>query len=200
MKLIFATHNPHKLVEVKDLFQRTGLHQRWELLGLQDIGCGKDLPEPYDTLEENAAAKAGYIWTQYGLSCFADDTGLEVSALEGKPGVYSARYAGPGSTYEENVRKLIWDMDGKMNRKARFRTVISMFLEGRQLAFEGEVKGKILDYARGSNGFGYDPIFLPEGARHTFAEMSLEEKNGLSHRARAFDALVGYLNGLNADL
>lgn len=194
MKLVFATNNPHKLKEIKDLFQRTGLNQHWQLLGLEDIGCNKELPEPYDTLEENATSKAGYVWTQYEISCFADDTGLEVNALDGKPGVMSARYAGPDCSYEENVRRLIWDMDGKINRKARFRTVISLFLEGKQYLFEGDVRGKILDHARGWDGFGYDPVFMPDGEKKTFAEMTLDEKNKLSHRARAFEALVAFLN------
>lgn len=196
MNLIFATNNQHKLVEIRDLFHRSGLNGRYTLQGLSDIGCTKDLPEPFDSLEENAAAKAGYIWTQYGESCFADDTGLEVSALDGKPGVFSARYAGPDATYEENVRKLIWELDGKMNRKARFRTVISLFLAGKQFTFEGEVKGKILDFARGQDGFGYDPVFLPEGSKLTFAEMSLEQKNAMSHRARAFEAFMGFLKDI----
>lgn len=189
-KLVFATNNAHKLEEI-----RTILGDKVEVLSLKDIQCDVDIPETADTLEGNAVLKAEYIYRHYGLDCFADDTGLEVEALNGAPGVYSARYAGgEGHDSEANMRKLLAEMEGKTNRKAQFRTAICLIEGGAEHLFEGVVKGEIIEEKRGASGFGYDPVFMPEGYTETFAEMGSEEKNRISHRARAVQALCAYLN------
>ncbi|WP_405371339.1 non-canonical purine NTP diphosphatase [Phocaeicola sp.] len=189
-KLVFATNNAHKLEEIRAI-----LGDKVEVLSLKDIQCDVDIPETADTLEGNAVLKAEYIYRHYGLDCFADDTGLEVEALNGAPGVYSARYAGgEGHDSEANMRKLLAEMEGKTNRKAQFRTVICLIEGGAEHLFEGVVKGEIIEEKRGASGFGYDPVFMPEGYTETFAEMGSEEKNRISHRARAVQALCAYLN------
>ena len=188
-KLVFATNNAHKLDEIRAI-----LGDRVEVLSLKDIHCEADIPETADTLEGNAALKAEYIYKNYGLDCFADDTGLEVEALGGAPGVYSARYAGgEGHDSEANMKKLLVELEGKTNRKAQFRTAICLIEDGTKHLFEGVVKGEIIEKKRGCSGFGYDPVFVPEGYTETFAEMGNEEKNKISHRARATQKLCDYL-------
>lgn len=190
-KLVFATNNAHKLDEIRAI-----LGDKIEVLSLKDINCDADIPETADTLEGNAALKAEYIYKNYGLDCFADDTGLEVEALGGAPGVYSARYAGgDGHDSEANMRKLLEELDGEQNRKAQFRTAICLIEQGEEHLFEGIVKGSIIEQKRGVSGFGYDPVFMPEGYEETFAEMGNAEKNKISHRARAVEKLCEYLNG-----
>lgn len=188
-KLVFATNNAHKLDEISSI-----LGEKVELLSLKDIHCHVDIPETADTLEGNAMLKAEYIYKNYGLDCFADDTGLEVEALNGAPGVYSARYAG-GEEHnaEANMQKLLQNMQGVQNRKAQFRTAICLILDGKKHLFEGIVKGEIIKEKRGSSGFGYDPIFVPEGYTNTFAEMGNETKNKISHRALAVEKLCRFL-------
>lgn len=187
-KLVFATNNLHKLNEVSTI-----LENKIELLSLNDINCHIDIPETSNTLEGNALLKAQYIYSNYKLNCFADDTGLEVEALNGEPGVYSARYAGDIHNSEANMLKLLHNMDGKENRQAQFRTVISLILDETEYQFEGIIKGKIIKEKRGSSGFGYDPIFIPEGYDKTFAELGDEIKNKISHRAQAVNKLCKFL-------
>jgi XTP/dITP diphosphohydrolase len=189
IKLVFATNNEHKLTEIQSM-----LGNRFQLLSLSDIGCEDDIPETCDTLEGNASQKARYIFDKYGLNCFADDTGLEVEALGMAPGVYSARYAGPQRNSVDNMNKLLWELDKINNRKARFRTVISFIMNGSETLFEGIVEGQILRSPRGEQGFGYDPVFQPDGFDLSFAEMKLSEKNKISHRGRAFTKLINFLN------
>ena len=188
-KLVFATNNAHKLEEIRAI-----LGDRIEVLSLKDIHCDTDIPETADTLEGNAALKAEYIYRNYGMDCFADDTGLEVEALGGAPGVYSARYAGSGHDSEANMKKLLAELNGVTDRKARFRTAICLIEGGEKHLFEGIVKGEIIENKRGNSGFGYDPVFVPEGYAETFAEMGNDEKNKISHRARAVQQLCAYLN------
>lgn len=187
--LVFATNNLHKLEEVRDI-----LGGSFRIASLKEIGCTDDIPETADTLEGNALQKARYVKDKFGYDCFADDTGLEVEALGGAPGVFSARYAGPGHDSEANMRKLLKELEGKMNRQAQFRTVVALLLEGREYTFEGIVCGTILTERRGTAGFGYDPVFVPEGYAETFAEMGSEEKNRISHRARAVQKLADFLH------
>ncbi len=189
MKLVFATNNPHKMEEIRHM-----LSPVFEILSLADIGCFEEIPEDRETLEENASQKAHYIFDRYGLNCFADDTGLEINALNGEPGVYSARYAGPQRNSHDNVRLVLEKMNKINQRKARFRTVISLIINGVETRFEGIVNGVILREERGEGGFGYDPVFKPEESYLAFAEMSLAEKNIISHRGRAISALINYLN------
>jgi XTP/dITP diphosphohydrolase len=189
MKLVFATNNPHKMEEIRHM-----LSPVFEILSLADIGCFEEIPEDRETLEENASQKAHYIFDRYGLNCFADDTGLEINALNGEPGVYSARYAGPQRNSHDNVRLVLEKMNKINQRKARFRTVISLIINGVETRFEGIVNGVILREERGEGGFGYDPVFKPEESDLAFAEMSLAEKNIISHRGRAISALINYLN------
>lgn len=191
MKLVIATNNIYKVEEI-----RHALPTRIELLTPGDIGFAGDIPESGNTLEANAIQKARYIHDRYGISCFADDTGLEIEALNGEPGVYSARYAGEDCCFENNIRKVLEAMRGIPNRKARFRTVIALILTDKPVIFEGIVNGAIGNEKRGSNGFGYDPIFQPEGMDKTFAEITLEEKNIISHRAKAIRKLADYLDAL----
>ena len=188
MELVFATNNSHKLSELQQI-----LGDKVELLSLSDIGCSEDIPETENTLEGNAALKARYIFDRYGLPCFADDTGLEVEALNGEPGVFSARYAGENKSSDDNVEKLLQNLEGIQNRRARFRTVICLIKHGKELLFEGEVKGIITLERRGSSGFGYDPVFEPEECGKTFAEMSADEKNTISHRGRAVMKLAEFI-------
>lgn len=188
-KIVFATNNKHKLEEV-----RFALKDKYEVLSLQDIGFLDDIPEPYHTLEENALTKSKTIFLKYGLDCFADDTGLEVEALNGAPGVYSARYAGANCSFEDNVNKLLDELKGKDNRKARFRTIISLIVDGKEYQFEGIVNGVITEDRAGVKGFGYDPIFQADGKSISFAEMDLDEKNEISHRGLAVKKLIAFLN------
>lgn len=188
MKLVFATNNKHKLEEVKGL-----LSKDIEVLTLNEINCHEDIEETAETLEGNAKLKSDHVKIHYGFDCFADDTGLEVEALNGAPGVYSARYAGEEATFEDNVQKILGAMQGVENRKARFRTVISLYLNNKQLFFEGICDGFIEEAVSGTKGFGYDPVFRPKGADKTFAEMDLNEKGLISHRGLAVKKLVEYL-------
>ena len=188
-KLVFATNNAHKLEEVAAI-----LGDQVELLSLNDIGCQADIPETAETLEGNALLKSSYIYKNYHLDCFADDTGLEVEALNGAPGVYSARYAGgEGHDAQANMLKLLHELDGKENRKAQFRTAISLILDGKEYLFEGVIKGEIIKEKRGDSGFGYDPVFMPEGYDRTFAELGYDIKNQISHRALAVQKLCEFL-------
>lgn len=187
--LVFATNNLHKLEEVRDI-----LGGSFRIASLKEIGCTDDIPETADTLEGNALQKARYVKDKFSYDCFADDTGLEVEALGGAPGVFSARYAGPGHDSEANMRKLLKELEGKMNRQAQFRTVVALLLDGEEYTFEGIVRGTILTERRGTAGFGYDPVFVPEGYAETFAEMGSEEKNRISHRARAVQKLADFLH------
>ena len=191
MKLVFATNNQNKLKELQAI-----LGERFKLLSLHDIGCNEEIPEEQPTLEGNAKQKAFYVFEKYGYSCFADDTGLEIESLNGEPGVFSARYAGPAKDSEENMKKVLARLSKINNRKARFRTVISLVINGEEKQFEGIVDGEILTEKKGKSGFGYDPIFLPAGFERSFAEMSLTEKNEISHRGRAVAQLVQYLKTL----
>ena len=189
-KLVVATNNAHKLEEISAI-----LGNEMELLSLKDIHCNADIPETADTLEGNARQKAMYIHENYGMDCFADDTGLEVEALDGAPGVFSARYAGDGHDSEANMQKLLKELEGKENRKAQFRTAICLIMESKEYLFEGIVKGHIIEEKRGGAGFGYDPIFVPEGYDQTFAELGNDVKNTISHRARAVEKLCTFLKG-----
>lgn len=189
MKLVFATNNAHKLEEISSI-----LGDKIELLSLKDIGCHEDISETADTLEGNALLKSSFIYRNYGLNSFGDDTGLEVEALGGAPGVYSARYAGgEGHDSQANMRKLLCELEGVENRKARFRTAISLILDGKEYLFEGIINGEIIKEKRGDSGFGYDPIFKPEGYEQTFAELGAEVKNEISHRALAVKKLAQFL-------
>ena len=187
-KLVVATNNAHKLEEISQI-----LGENIELLSLKDIQCTAEIPETADTLEGNALQKAEYIYKHFGLDCFADDTGLEVEALDGAPGVFSARYAGNGNDSEANMQKLLLNLQGKTNRKAQFRTAICLIMEGKTYLFEGICKGQIIKEKRGETGFGYDPIFVPEGYEETFAELGSDIKNKISHRAKAVDLLCKFL-------
>ena len=188
-KLVFATNNAHKLEEIAAI-----LGDKVELLSLNDIDCHTDIPETAETLEGNALLKSSFIYRNYQLDCFADDTGLEVEALNGAPGVYSARYAeGEGHDAQAHMRKLLHELEGKENRKAQFRTAISLILDGKEYLFEGVIKGEIIKEKRGDSGFGYDPIFKPEGYEQTFAELGNETKNKISHRALAVQKLCEFL-------
>ena len=185
--LVFATHSAHKLEEIRAILKE------YNILGLNDINCHTDIIEDANTLEGNAIIKANFVTNNYNINCFADDTGLEVEALDGAPGVYSARYAGENCSYQDNVIKLLDALKDIENRKARFRTVIALNLDGRQYTFEGIVNGIITKEQHGEKGFGYDPIFLPDGYDMTFAEMPLEIKNKISHRGIATQKLIEFL-------
>ena len=208
MKLVFATHNKYKLLEIKDLFfLRKGQPRftqsndstvinpsgKFEILGLDDIGVSEEIPENHSTIEDNASEKSWYVYNRFGYGTFSDDTGLEVEALKGEPGVHSARYAGNQKNSQDNMDKVLDKLRQISNRKAQFRTVISLVLNGKETRFEGIVKGTILDEKRGNAGFGYDPIFVPDGFNQTFAEMDLTEKNKISHRSLALQKLIHYL-------
>ncbi len=189
MKIIFATNNAHKLSEVQAV-----LGDGYELVTPRQCGIDEEIPETAETLEGNARQKACYLFERTGLDCFADDTGLEVEALNGAPGVHSARYATDGHDFAANNRLRLKNLAGEENRRARFRTVICLIEQGKEHLFEGIVEGRIIDHEAGSEGFGYDPLFVPEGFDRTFAEMSAEQKNGISHRGRAVRKLVDYLH------
>ena len=186
--LVFATNNLHKVDEV-----RHKLNGLFSIRTLQEIGCHEDIPETSDTLEGNAIQKARYLHEKYGCDCFADDTGLEVEALDNAPGVYSARYAGEAKNPEANMDKLLNELSNQSNRKAQFRTVIALILDGKEYLFEGVVNGQILEKRQGNEGFGYDPIFLPDGYEKSFAQLSMTEKNAISHRGRAVENLLTFL-------
>lgn len=188
--LVFATHNQHKLLEVKKLLPET-----IRLKSLTDISFTDEIEETADTLEGNALLKARYVYQKTGLNCFADDSGLEVTSLHGAPGVYSARYAGPQKNDQDNMDKLLFELKNKENRSACFKTVIALILNGQEHVFIGQVDGEIISEKRGDQGFGYDPVFVPNGFHQTFAEMSPEEKNAISHRAEAVKKLVSFLQG-----
>lgn len=191
MKLLFATNNKHKLEEISAL-----MPEKIELISLHQAGITGDIPETGSTLVENAIIKAEYGYKKTGLWCFADDTGLEVDALNGAPGVYSARYAGEGKNSHENVQLLLKNLQGIENRAARFKTVIALIYNGKTFLFEGVVNGRITDTPGGDGGFGYDPIFIPDGFNQTFAQMPLVEKNTISHRAKAVEQLIDFLKGV----
>ena len=187
-KIVFATNNAHKLQEVSEI-----LEDKIQIMNLKDIHCEEEIPETSDTIEGNAYQKANYIYEHYHVDCFADDTGLEVEALNGAPGVYSARYAGPQHNSKDNIRKLLTDMQDIENRNAQFRTAIVLILNGKMHLFEGTIKGTIIRSERGSGGFGYDSVFVPDGFEKTFAELGEEIKNKISHRAIATKKLVKFL-------
>lgn len=189
MKLVFASNNKNKIKEITLL-----LPKEIEILSLEDIGCLEEIPETAETIEGNAIIKANYITEKFGYNCFADDTGLEVDALNGEPGVYSARYAGEQKNANDNMDKLLYNLKDKANRKANFKTVICLNLNGAQHLFTGVINGKIIEEKIGNNGFGYDPIFIADGYEKTFAELSLEEKAVISHRGLAVKQLIEFLN------
>lgn len=187
-ELVIATHNKHKLDEIQKL-----LGDRIKLISLRDLGCNEDIPETGTTLKENAYQKAKYVWEKYKKNCFADDTGLMVEALDGAPGVYSARYAGEHCSFDDNIDLLLENMEGKTNRNASFETVVCLIEDGKELYFEGRCEGCILTERYGKGGFGYDPIFMPNGYGESFAEISMEEKNKISHRGKATEKLIKHL-------
>lgn len=187
-KLVFATNNAHKLEEVKAV-----VGESFDILSLKDINCHEDIEEPGETLQENALIKARYVKDKYGYDCFGDDTGLEVEVLNGAPGVYSARYGGGDHDSKANIKRLLSEMNGAVNRKAQFRTVIALILDGKEYLFEGKIKGAIINEERGEAGFGYDPVFQPEGYTETFAQLGGDVKNNVSHRALATKSLCEFL-------
>ena len=192
MELVFATNNKHKLKEISAL---AGEH--FVIRGLEEMGICEEIPEEQETLSGNASQKAWYIYKLTGANCFADDTGLEIDALDGRPGVFSARYAGPACSPQDNMDKVLAEMHGNINRKANFRTVISLIIDGTEYQFEGAVDGQMLTERHGAEGFGYDPIFMPDGFTLSFAEMALADKNKISHRGRATQKLIAFLKDLH---
>lgn len=192
MELIFATNNQHKVEEINAV-----LPPHIHSISLKKAGIDVDIPEPHDTLEDNAREKARTIHQLTRKDCFSEDTGLEVDALNGEPGVQSARYAGDDRSFDRNIEKLLANLAGQQSRQAQFRTVICLLLNGEEHLFEGVCRGRIIEERRGAQGFGYDPVFIPEGGEKTFAEMSLQEKSLFSHRKKAVDKLVAFLNNLN---
>ncbi|MDQ4141835.1 MAG: non-canonical purine NTP diphosphatase [Bacteroidota bacterium] len=194
LTICFASNNAHKLAEIQEI-----LGNQFDVKSLADIGCHEELPEEQTTLEGNSRQKAEYVWQNYGVNCFADDTGLEVLALNMEPGVYSARYAGPQRSSQDNIQLLLKNLEGKENRAAQFRTSITLILDNNLFQFDGIVQGQITEEPRGTQGFGYDPIFIPEGYSQTFAEMDSAEKNRISHRGRAVQQLAQYLNAALTD-
>jgi len=191
MKIVFATNNLHKLEEI-----RKAVGDKHEIVSLKEIGFDEEIPETHDTLEGNASEKAFHIYDRFQLTCFADDTGLEIEALNGEPGVYSARYAGKNPTFDDNMNKVLANMEAKTNRSAKFRTVISLIIDGKETQFEGICPGNIMTERYGDEGFGYDPIFMPNNFQETFAEMDLSVKNEISHRGLATKKLIAFLNKL----
>ncbi|MDR2534002.1 MAG: non-canonical purine NTP diphosphatase [Tannerellaceae bacterium] len=187
-QIVFATHNAHKIAEAAAI-----LGSRISILSLADIGCLDEIPETASTLEGNALLKARYVYDSYKLACFADDTGLEVEALNNAPGVYSARYAGEPCNPQANIDKLLAELKGVENRRAKFRTAVALITQSGEYLFEGEIKGRIIEERRGGAGFGYDPVFIPNGSEKTFAELSAEEKNLISHRGKAIGRLASFL-------
>ena len=194
MKLIFATNNQHKIQEIQPL-----VGNEFELVTLKEVGLDADIPEPFDTLEENASHKSKTIYKATGLNCFSEDTGLEVPALNGEPGVKSARYGGEEKSFEKNIDKLLKKLSSTTEKNARFRTVVSLIINGEEIQFEGICNGRITNFRKGKEGFGYDPVFIPAGAEKTFGEMNMEEKNKFSHRKKAVNKLVNYLRNINKD-
>ena len=192
MKIVFATNNPNKLKEIQSLVPK-----EIEIISLKEIDCTEDIAETGDSLEANAFQKAHYIKENYSYDCFADDTGLEIDELNGAPGVYSARYAGPEKNADANMTKILNELKGKKNRKAKFRTAIALTHNNEEHLFEGEINGHISDVKKGNKGFGYDPIFIPENDIRSFAQMSIQEKGAISHRGRAIKKLLAYLNNLS---
>ncbi len=192
MKLVFATNNLNKLSELKNLLSRN-----IEILSLKDIGCNQDISETRGTLEGNAMQKAEFIFEHYGINCFSDDTGLEIEVLNNQPGVFSARYAGKNCNSEDNILKVLKKLDNESNRRARFRTVIALIIDGKKHLFEGECVGGITKEKKGERGFGYDPIFLPNGFEKTFAQMTKKEKGAISHRGKAVEKLVEFLKSFS---
>jgi XTP/dITP diphosphohydrolase len=190
-KIVFVTNNVHKMAEVSSI-----LKSKFQLISLKEIQCFEEIPETQNTIEGNALQKVRYIYNKYHIDCFADDTGLEVEALNGAPGVYSARYAGLDCISENNIIKLLKEMDGEKNRKACFRTVIALIFKGKEYLFNGKIEGSILLEKQGSSGFGYDPVFLPNGYKQSFAQMGTEIKNTISHRALAIKALSAFFKSL----
>ena len=188
MKLVFASNNKNKIAEIQQL-----IGDKFEIVSLEEIGCTEDIPETAETIEGNAILKAQYVYDKYGLSCFADDTGLEIDALQGEPGVYSARYAGEQKNADDNMALVLQKLENKTNRSAQFKTIIALNFGSEHFLFEGIVKGTITPVKRGNEGFGYDPIFQPEGFDVTFAEMSMQQKATISHRGKAVEKLVNFL-------
>ncbi len=186
--LIFATNNKNKVEEIRKVIKN-----KFDIITLEEAGIDIDIPEPFDTIEENAAEKSNFIYRLTGKNAFGEDTGLEIEALNNEPGVLSARYAGDEKNHQKNIEKILLNLEGIENRKAQFKTIISLMFDGKQIMFEGICKGKIINEMRGENGFGYDPIFIPHGSNKTFAEMNLEEKSVYSHRRKATDKLIAYL-------
>lgn len=192
MRLVFASNNKNKIAEIQQL-----VGTQFEIVSLEEIGCFEEIPETATTIEGNAILKANYVTQKYGFPCFADDTGLEIETLNGEPGVYSARYAGEEKSADNNMDLVLQKLNGAFNRKAHFKTIIALNIKGQQHLFEGIVKGEIISEKRGNQGFGYDPIFIPENQNRTFAEMSMEEKAMMSHRGRAVEKLMEFLSSLN---
>lgn len=189
--IIFATNNKHKVEEVQSI-----LDGKWSVISLKEAGILIDIPEPHESLEENASEKSNTIYKRTGKNCFSEDTGLEVWSLNGAPGVHSARYAGEEKSFSANIDKLLYELSNASDRRARFRTVISLQLNGKEFLFEGICEGIIIDHPKGKDGFGYDPVFIPDGDTRTFAEMSIAEKNHYSHRRKAMDKLILFLESL----
>ena len=188
-KLLFATNNAHKMREIREI-----AGNEYEILSLKDVGFEGDIPETHDTIEANAVQKARYIYEKLHYDCFADDTGLEIDALDGRPGVFSARYAGEGCSFDDNIAKILRELEGSVDRKAKFRCVVCLILDGEEHLFEGKIDGKIIGERNGTGGFGYDPVFVPDGYDQTFAEMPAHLKNGISHRGRAVTKMFRYLD------
>ena len=194
MRLIFASNNQHKIEELKAFAGK-----EIEIVSLKDAGIDIDIPEPHDTLEENASEKSWTIYKLTGRDCFSEDTGLEIEALNGEPGVKSARYAGEARSFKDNIEKVLNKLSAETNRNARFRAVISLIVDGNETQFEGICNGKIIDTPQGTEGFGYDPIFIPDGSNRSFAEMSIEEKNRFNHRTKAAAKLVAFLQNMKTN-
>ncbi len=191
MNLVFATHNQHKVHEIRAI-----AGPQWNIVCLSDLGCTEEIPETADTLQGNALQKAQFVYDRFHVNCFADDTGLEIEALNGRPGIYSARYAGEQCSFLDNMNKVLSEMEGLTNRKACFKTVIALILDDQTYYFEGRIDGTIIENPRGDAGFGYDPVFVPDGYNKTFAEMDETEKNRISHRGLAIAKLLAFLNGM----
>jgi XTP/dITP diphosphohydrolase len=199
MRLIFASNNQHKIEELKAFAGKESDSYRIEIVSLKDAGINIDIPEPHDTLEENASEKSWTIHKLTGNDCFSEDTGLEIEALNGEPGVKSARYAGDNRSFKDNIEKVLNNLANQANRNARFRAVISLIIEGNETQFEGICNGKIIDTPQGTEGFGYDPIFIPDGSNRSFAEMPIEEKNRFNHRTKAAAKLVAFLQNMKTN-
>ena len=199
MRLIFASNNQHKIEELKAFAGKESDSDRIEIISLKDAGIDIDIPEPHDTLEENASEKSWTIYKLTGDDCFSEDTGLEIEALNGEPGVKSARYAGEARSFKDNIEKVLNKLSAETNRNARFRAVISLIVGGNETQFEGICNGKIIDTPQGREGFGYDPIFIPDGSNRSFAEMSIEEKNRFNHRTKAAAKLVAFLQNMKTN-